>query len=112
MTYPQAFRAAKRCPTLLNPKCSSRWVFFRSKDLVTKALGSEKAAVELFLRDPELLLCPRYDGLNPRLQEMLSADMISASTAAPQQPFSLPVILGGILMTVLAALAAGEQLVS
>ena len=44
-----ALAAVKRLPDLINPAASSRWVFFRTKDLLVNKLGSEQAAIQLML---------------------------------------------------------------
>ena len=105
-----AFRAAKKCPSLLDPSQSSRWVFFRSKDLLVKELGSERAAIQLLAKDPVLMLAPRYDGLNPKLESMLSPDTLRSASSPTQGPANLPLLLGGVTLAVLAALAATQQL--
>ena len=89
------FKAVKRVPSLMNPEESSRWVFFRSKDLLIKKLGSEQAAINLMAKDPSLLLCPQYDGLNPKLEAMLSAEDIASVKAGGSGP-SPVVIIGGV----------------
>ena len=105
-----AFRAAKKLPSLINPKESSRWVFFRTKDLLIKKLGSEQAAIDMLVRNPELMLHPKYDGLNPKLESMLDVDDIK-SVAPSQGGFPVPVALGVVAVAALAAFVANGQLV-
>ena len=105
-----AFRAAKRCPALLNPQYSNRWVFFRSKDLVTRTLGSERKAIDLFLSDPSLLQAAQYDGLNPKLEKMLSTvDPGSTSPNAPTPIMNTAALLGSVTFVVLVALVTSEK---
>ena len=105
----RAFRAAKRCPSLLNPQESSRWVFFRSKDLLTKATGSEQAAIDIMSKDPSLLLCDRYDGLNPKLERMLiDAGIDPKSVSAQGAGVSLQLLLAGVGLAVGAVAVAAN----
>ena len=104
-----AIGAVKKLPDLINPDASSRWVFFRTKDLLINKLGSEKAAITMMSKDPSLLLCPRYDGLSPKLEAMLTPEEIRAVTATNGPSglgVSTPILLGGVGIFVVAALAA------
>ena len=103
-----AMRAVKQEPNLINPAESSRWVFFRSKDLLIQKLGSENAAIALMAKDPNLLLHPKYDGLNPRLEAMLTPDELRAAKAT--SPVQTPAVLAVVVATALAALAATGSL--
>ena len=101
------FRALKRCPDLVNPQESSRWVFFRSKDLLVKQLGSERAAITAMSKDPELLLCPSYDGLNPKLEQMLGLTAADVRAAGPSGLGIPPaVLLAGVAIAAAAAVYA------
>lgn len=103
------FRAAKRCPRLLDPQSSSRWVFFRSKDLLIKATGSEQSAIDVMSKDPSLLLCASYDGLNPKLEKMVVAAGVDPSAQA--NPFNANVS-PALLLAGGAVLAAGTAAVA
>ena len=108
-----AFRAAKRCPSLLNPAEQSRWVFFSSKDLLMKATGDEQAAIKILSQDPTLLSCAKYDGLNPKLEAMLQEAGVNpsmASTGPGGGGLSPTVALGGVgLAAAAAAFLATQQ---
>ena len=100
-------------PDLINPDASSRWVFFRSKDLLIKKLGSEQQAIAFMSKEPALLLHPRYDGLNPKLEEMLTPDERRAAAAAPSGlGVSTPVLLAGVAATAAIAVVAANGLAS
>ena len=77
-------------------------------DLLVKKLGSEQAAVDLLARDPTLMLFPKYDGLNPKLEKMLSAEDISASSARSGGGGGSGAIVLVALTTMAAAVAANE----
>ena len=107
-----AFRAAKRCPSLLDPARQSRWVFFSTKDLLMKAKGSEQAAIKIMSQDPTLLSCAKYDGLNPKLEAMLEDAGVNpkASKGPAGDGLPLPVALGGVgLAAAAAAFLATQQ---
>ena len=76
--------------------------------MVTK-LGSEKAAIAMMSKDPSLMLCDRYDGLSPKLEAMLTPDEIRVganSGGGGGGGVATPVILGGVGLVAVAALAA------
>ena len=104
-----AFKAAKRCPDLLNPKASSRWVFFRSKDLLIKATGSERGAISVINKDPGLLLCNKYDQLNPKFEQMmLDAGVDTKASGIAGPGVSPEVIAGGVAVAAGIVLAAAN----
>ena len=80
-------------------------MFFRSKDLLVKKLGSEQAAIALMSKDPSLLLHPRYDGISPKLEAMLSDSELRSSPAPGQgvQP---------VLLLAAVALAGGAAVLA
>ena len=106
-----AFQAAKRCPSLLDPAQQSRWVFFNSKALLIKATGSERDAIQMMSRDPTLLSCATYDGLNPKLEAfLLEAGVNPKVTQGPgTASIPLPAILGGVAVALAAAVALAPQ---
>lgn len=106
-----AMRAIQRVPNLINPAESSRWVFFRSKDLLTQKLGSEDAAIKLMAKDPALMLHPKYDGLNPKLEAMLTPeDLRAVKASGGGGGVSTPVVLAVVVVGALGALVATGSL--
>jgi hypothetical protein len=97
-----ALAAVRKLPDLINPQASSRWVFFRSKDILVSKLGSEQAAISLMSNRPDLLLCPRYDGLSPSLQAMLEPQELAATTSK-RGPGAQPLLIAGTALVVGAA---------
>lgn len=77
-----ALAAVRALPDLVNPAASSRWVFFRSKDLLVKKLGSEQAAILLLSRQPALMLHPQYDELSPALVDLLDPEELAAAKSS------------------------------
>ena len=102
-----AMRAIKRVPNLINPAASSRWVFFRSKDLLTQKLGTEQAAIAMMAKDPQLILHPKYDELNPKLAAMLTPEEMRAVKASGGGgAVQAPVIIAGVAVLAVGALFA------
>ena len=59
-------------------------------------------------KDPSLLACAQYDGLNPRFEKMMveaGVDVRSASSV-PGMNLSPPVVMAGVVLTGILALAA------
>jgi hypothetical protein len=77
-----------------------------------KKLGSEQAAIEMLARDPSLMLFPKYDGLNPKFEKMLSAEELEATTI-PARSGGVPnaLLAAAALATLAAAFTANEFLV-
>lgn len=101
-----AMRAIQQCPDLINPAASSRWVFFRSKDLLTKKLGSESAAITTMAKDPNLILHPSYDGLSPMLEAMLTPEEVRSARGSGPSGVPIPAIVGGVAAVAIGALWA------
>ena len=84
-------------------------VFFRTKDILVKKLGSEQAAIALMSKDPSLMLCPRYDGISPKLEAMLSdAELSSVSSTAPGQGVQPVLLLAAVALAGGAAVLAAS----